>query len=301
MQILTISVAAAIDRMAKTLAPLVTNTIITAVAKKFGLKADGSNKHARLRYLLNLAWIKIPKRNIESLVLTITMESHSRHSAGSIDMTHEDVDAVVAELRSLGLDPHELSNKSWRKSLSPAASSKNSIPPSSAPAAESSIRPIRHEKALEHIGELLRDSVSPQFRGRQLEVVLHGVLVAERLSPTGNILNPGEELDRGFVLGDHHYLVECKWEKDSIGLPPVTLFMSRVRKKAEGTFGIFLSMSGFVSDINSKAHTGERLNCIGLSFEHFMAVLEGRTTWSDVVRYARREASNRSQFFTKPR
>jgi hypothetical protein len=122
------------------------------------------------------------------------------------------------------------------------------------------------------------------------------VLQAERLSPEHRITVPGEEMDLAFVLDGQHYLVECKWERQPLGLPPIQLFAGKVRRKAEGTFGVVVSMSGFVGDINEKASCGERLNCIGVTYQHVMAILEGRATWSETIRRARRTASHQSRF-----
>jgi hypothetical protein len=57
-------------------------------------------------------------------------------------------------------------------------------------------------------------------------------------------------------------------------------------------------MSGFVQNINTTASRGARLNCVGVRFREFIAVLEGRTTFVAVVRAARAAASTRSTFWS---
>ena len=106
--------------------------------------------------------------------------------------------------------------------------------------------------------------MTPQQRGKRLEQLVHTVLEAEWLRPRGPLRNPGEELDRSFTIENIHYLLECKWEDEPIGFPPVRNFIGKVSRKAEGTFGVFLSMSGFVGDINTSEIFGQRLNCLGL-------------------------------------
>jgi hypothetical protein len=113
--------------------------------------------------------------------------------------------------------------------------------------------------------------------------------------------NPGEEIDRSFTIDNLHYLLECKWEDEPIGFPAVRDFSGKVARKAEGTFGVFLSMSGFVRDINASAIYGQRLNSIGLSGPQFMDVIEGRSTWCRIVEAARRAASDRSEFQARDR
>jgi hypothetical protein len=143
-------------------------------------------------------------------------------------------------------------------------------------------------------------TVTPQRRGRQLEWLLLGILQVERLAPEHRVVIPGEEVDLTFVLDGQHYLMECKWEQRPVGLPALERFATKVRRKAEGTFGVVLSMSGYVRGINVKAARGERLNCVGLTRRHLVRVLGGRATWAETVRRARRAASDRSLFCAEP-
>jgi hypothetical protein len=143
---------------------------------------------------------------------------------------------------------------------------------------------------------MVASTVSPQRRGRQLELLVLGILQVERLAPRHRVVVPGEEVDLTFVLDGQHYLMECKWEQRPVGLPVLERFATKVRRKAEGTFGVVLSMSGYARGINEKAARGERLNCVGLTRDHLSAVLRGRTTFKETVRRARRAASDRSLF-----
>jgi hypothetical protein len=160
-------------------------------------------------------------------------------------------------------------------------------------------KPRVHFAARDHIGELVLPGVNPQHRGRQLELIVFEILQAEVLSPERHVVIPGEEIDLAFTLDAQHYLVECKWEAPLLGLPVIESFASKVSRKAEGTFGVVLSMSGFVADVNEKAARGARLNCIGLAPTQFMNILEGRITWSESVRRGRQLASRRSIFWSE--
>lgn len=127
--------------------------------------------------------------------------------------------------------------------------------------------------------------------------MLADVLSKERLDVQHNIVNPGEQIDLAFVLDGHHYLVECRWHRDPQGLPAVREFSDKVRRKAEGTFGVLISMSGFVESINATASQGSRLNCVGVTFREIVHVLEGRMTFAAVVQAARSRASTRTLFY----
>jgi hypothetical protein len=174
---------------------------------------------------------------------------------------------------------------------------KKADPQPATTAVPGSSRPHRHEEALMYIGQLAADNSFPQRRGLELEKIVLAVLAHERLQPIHSIVIQGEQIDLAFVLDGQHYLVECKWEQDPVGLPHVNTFAAKVGRKAEGTFGLLLSMSGFVSHINETATRGARLNSVGVGHRELIAVLEGRTTFAAVVRAARGLASTKATFF----
>jgi hypothetical protein len=227
------------------------------------------------------------------------MQAHERAVRGTVTMTEADADAIVGDMRAVGLKPGDLARRSWRSALR-----KDALPQSTGPIAQGSepqtlqkVLPRVHATAVEHVRELVLPGVNPQHRGRQLEMILQEILHAEQLHPERNVVIPGEQIDLAFTLDAQHYLVECKWEEPPIGLPPIELFATKVSRKAEGTFGVVLSMSGFVADVNEKVSRGARLNCVGVTHMQFMNIIEGRATWSEVVRVARRLASTRSLFW----
>ncbi|KAB2910914.1 MAG: hypothetical protein F9K40_01690 [Kofleriaceae bacterium] len=151
-------------------------------------------------------------------------------------------------------------------------------------------------RLLGELDALGHSDVSPQDRGLELERIVFEVLKAEKLDPERRLIRPGEEIDLSFTLLDRHYLVECKWLKEPVDTPTVQSFMVKVRTKAEGSFGVFLSMSGFVGDIDDKIVVGQRLNVVGLGPSHLLRVLQERTTWSNLVREAVKLASLRACF-----
>lgn len=298
---------AAMDRVASILGPLVTNPIIAGYAKELGLSryVTGNNKEDKISSLLAAGLADGRRRaTAEMLITALTMAAHARSLKSQNAMTDDDVDAVVREMRRLGLAPGELAQRGWRKALRKKAPDPPDHtppkPPDSRPGGhgspQSSPRPVVHETALQRVRELIDPAVNAQHRGRQLEFVVFDLLQKEHLAPERNIVIPGEQIDHSFVLDGQHYLVECKWETDPIGLPALHLFSAKVGHKAEGTFGVMLSMSGFVIDINEKASRGGRLNCVGLLHQDLIRVLEGRSTWTEIVRRARRAASQRSEF-----
>lgn len=293
---------AAVNRIAAVLASFVTNGMIDGLAKELGFRPlRASNKTKKIQLLLaDLLSDGRARPTATRAIYTLTMEAHHRTVAGNASMTTDDAEAIVAEMRVLGLPVGDLARAGWRVGLKTATPGTRSEAPVEQTSARStspaSPRPQRHGEALAYIGQLAADDSRPQHRGRELEKVVFEVLLKETLQATSNIVNPGEQIDLAFVLDGQHYLVECKWEREPTGLPHVSAFAAKVARKAEGTFGVLLSMSGFVANINETATRGVRLNCVGVGFRELIDVLEGRTTFAAVVRAGRGLASTKAIF-----
>ena len=296
----TLKESTAISRIAAQLGPFVTNAIIDALAADMGFRPlQASNKVAKIRLILEMLQGDGRTRSGAAKVISqLVVEAHHRTVSGAAQMTESGVDSIVADMKVLGLPTGELARSQWRSGLK-SASPMSSIPEAPSLARSNPTNPLccRHVEALQYISQLANNNGYPQNRGRELEKILTDVLRKEGLGATRNIVNPGEQIDAAFVLDGQHYLVECKWECEPVGAPALREFSEKVRRKAEGTFGLILSMSGFVKNINSVAAIGSRLNCIGIAHQELISVLEGRTTMAATVRSARAAASTKSCFY----
>ena len=306
----TVEASAAISRIAAALAPLITNRCIDTISVAMRWPIFGSNKATKIASLLEGGWDRVLRgqqspNKLQDVISTMTMEGYRRFIAKQVEMKHEHVDEIVKGMRVLKLDGSDLARRGWRSGL--PEESRQAPKPESKSSPQSGLRrgpvPVAHPEIVKEVRTLISttSTVSPQKRGKRLEELVHTVLEAEHLTPRGPMRNPGEELDRGFTIDNIHYLLECKWEDEPIGFPAVRDFIGKVQRKAEGTFGVFLSMSGFVSNINTSAGRGQRLNCIGLTGPQFMDVIEGRSTWCQLVDVARRTASDRGEFQARDR
>jgi len=308
MAALSIAQHTAVNRLAAKLASVVTSQGIDETAREVGVRLPGVSKEKKVRELL-LALLEDGRTRAAAarVLIMLTIEGHRRTVSGQAEMTHGDVDTIVTDMRLLELAPGELARSNWRRGLRQEAPKITPTqPPEHKPEPAESTRPAtrrarRHDDALAYLMQLLNDNTAPQQRGRELEKIVLGILHAEKLEPSGgHIVNPGEEIDLAFILDGHHYLVECKWEAAPVGQPVVTLFSGKVARKAVGTFGVVLSMSGFTQTINATASTGEPLRCVGLTYAELIEVLDGRTTFADVVHRARTAASRHATFYRAP-
>lgn len=302
---LSINDTAAATRIAACLARSVTNSIIDSLARQLGFDVLGASNKARKIHLLLTELLADGrlKNKVSSAIASLTLQAHHRTVTGLAEMTLDEADMIVADMRTMGIPTGDLGRAGWRRGLKgstpprdrngPAAAASGASPTS----ARRRQRPERHAEALAYLAQLAADNSRPQHRGLELEKIVFSILKKEELDVLGNIVNPGEQIDLAFAMDGQHYLVETKWEAEAVGLPIVTAFAAKISRKAEGTFGVLISMSGFVRNINDTAARGARLNCVGIAHRQIIDVLEGRTTFVDLVRSARASASTRARFF----
>lgn len=222
---LSIKEIAAANRIAVPLAPSVTNSSIDGLARDLGFRSlSASNKTRRIQMLLTELLTDGRSRPTASkAIASLTMDAHHRTVAGQAEMTVEDVDAVVAEMRAIGIPIGDLARAGWRDGLQRASQpNPNAVTAPATVSPESqgrSIlrpRPQRHDEALAYLGQFVMDGSRFQHRGHEFEKILFGVLQKEHLDPLGNIVNPGEQIDLACVLDGQHSLFECKWESSPV-------------------------------------------------------------------------------------
>lgn len=300
MTALTVADIAAINDLAAVLANILTNAVITEHSRQFGLPEYGSNKVARLASALSA--LKSDSRRwstANQFLASLVLNAHQRHARGTQPLYGEDVNRIVELMRRLGWDPGDLAKRAWRKHLPSQSPSPAPSPPAhAAPSAPPPLGPrlMRHDGAWNTVVEMARSDTPAQIRGATLERILWQVCDLEGLRPEADIRVPGEQVDLAFTIGDHHFLAECKWHTAPVGVPDVAGFLTKVDTRPPGTRSIFLSMSGYVSDIDAKLQRGRTITCAGLSAEHLLAVLDGRITLTHIVRDAYRALTMRTGF-----
>jgi hypothetical protein len=297
-QPLSIREVASVSRIAACLAPHVTHRFIEELNHSLGFRRlEAPNKIKKIQILVTSILEDGRSRHRATEVIEdIVGEAHHRTVAGKAGMTYSDADTLLEAIKTLGIPVGDLGRPEWRAGLKPSP-----IAPATSPTVSAEVgsdpRPLIHPEALKYIRQLAADESNPQSRGRELEKVLASVIAAEGLRGTHNIVGAGEQIDVAFVLDGQNYLLESRWQKERQGQAAVREFSDKVRRKAEGTFGVLVSMSAFAESINATAAQGARLNSIGLTSREVMAVIEGRATFAGLVRAARSRASTRGVFY----
>jgi Holliday junction resolvase-like predicted endonuclease len=86
--------------------------------------------------------------------------------------------------------------------------------------------------------------VSPQARGQRFNEVVAEVLRCWGVPAKTSVRTTGE-LDVAFALDGVRYVMEVKWEAKPTDTGKIAKLQKRVRQRLLGTYGIFLSMSGY--------------------------------------------------------
>lgn len=100
----------------------------------------------------------------------------------------------------------------------------------------------------------------------------------------------GWQIDGSITIGDTTYLLECKFTTNQSGAPNIDVFRAKVESKADNAMGIFVSVSGF-SSVAIKGASGKKTRLLLLDHSHHYRVLEGVTSFRDVIERIRRHAS----------
>ena len=107
----------------------------------------------------------------------------------------------------------------------------------------------------------------------------------------------GRQIDGSLTLDGTTFLIETKFTKDQTGAPDIDTFMTKIKRKADNTMGIFLSMSGFSSTAISEASC-DRTPMLMMDFSHiYNLILAGTMSLPDVIRRIKRHASQTGQAF----
>ena len=107
----------------------------------------------------------------------------------------------------------------------------------------------------------------------------------------------GRQINGSLTLDGTTFLVETKFALAKTGAPDIDVFMAKITRKADNTMGILVSMSDFTSGAVKEA-SRDRTPMMLLDYGHFFnLVLNGRMTLPDVIRRAKRHASQTGEAF----
>lgn len=126
--------------------------------------------------------------------------------------------------------------------------------------------------------------MTPQQRGFKLEDLFCDLLQLSELEYKRPYrTDEGEQLDGHFRYEKFDYLIESKWEEDSIKQKDLSIFDGKIRGKAQSTRGLFLAANGFDENAVTK-FSGDSPRIILMSGEDLALILGGRVDFQDAMK-----------------
>jgi len=86
------------------------------------------------------------------------------------------------------------------------------------------------------------------------------------------------EVDVAFAVDGVRYVMEVKWTSAPADTGQIAKLQKRVRQRLLGTYGVFLSMSGYSAPALADIADGERLEVLLLDGDHFAAMISGEVS-----------------------
>lgn len=115
---------------------------------------------------------------------------------------------------------------------------------------------------------------TPQSRGQRFNEVVASLLRCWDIQAEPNVQTTGE-VDVVFAVDGVRFVLEAKWKKKKADTGDLAKLQKRVRQRIAGTYGVFLSMSGYSANALAEVTQGERLEVLLLSATHWEAMLSG--------------------------
>jgi hypothetical protein len=147
------------------------------------------------------------------------------------------------------------------------------------------------QRLIDEYGSLRRlQGHTAQSRGRRFNHVIAELLRCWGIDARVSLRSAGE-IDVAFASNGVRYVLEAKWEKARTDTGHVAKLQKRVRQRLAGTYGIFLSMSGYSDEALADVAHGERLEVLLLDAGHFDAMLSGMVPPQELLSLVHDQAS----------
>ena len=131
-------------------------------------------------------------------------------------------------------------------------------------------------RLISEYGQLLRlKGHTAQSRGQRFNGLIAEVLQCWGIDARPSVRGTGE-IDVIFAADGVPYVLEAKWLRKKTDTGSIAKLQKRVRQRLTGTYGVFLSMSGYSPEALAEVKDGERLEVMLLDRSHWEAMLSGQ-------------------------
>jgi hypothetical protein len=155
---------------------------------------------------------------------------------------------------------------------------------------------LRLGELLDQYGRMWRlEDLTPQRRGQQFNGFIAELFTCWGVDRVqANVRSVGE-VDVAFAVDGTRFLLEAKWGKEPVSFDPIAKLSRRITQRFGGTRGVFLSMSGYTSDVLNDVLRGQQPDMLLLDWTHFEAMLSGLLSPNDLFTELVDQASYRGQ------
>jgi Holliday junction resolvase-like predicted endonuclease len=146
-------------------------------------------------------------------------------------------------------------------------------------------------------GQLYRlDGHTARSRGQRFNGLIAELLQCWEIDAKADQRSAGE-IDVTFTVDGAHYVLEAKWLSKKVDTGAIAKLQKRVRQRLVGTYGLFLSMSGYSREALAEVKDGERLEIMLLDKEHWEAMLSGQISPARLLSLVRKNAAFRGEAY----
>ncbi|MBF0344129.1 MAG: restriction endonuclease [Nitrospirae bacterium] len=135
----------------------------------------------------------------------------------------------------------------------------------------------------EKFNALHQNKNNAQKRGFEFEKLFFEILDIEQFECRKPFKNKNEQIDGFFKYEKFDYLVELKWETNSIKQDGLSIFDGKINGKLQSTRGFFLAVNGFDQNAIDK-FSGHSPKIILMDGQDLMSILDGRITFFDCLK-----------------
>jgi hypothetical protein len=129
-----------------------------------------------------------------------------------------------------------------------------------------------HESAAQRRGQAFNELIAAMLR-------MWGVGANSSMRGAGG----RDEIDVVFAVNETRFVLEAKWKNRPVPADPIEKLYGRIRSRARGTRGIFLSMSGYTRPVRESAEHNKWPDILLLDNLHFEAMLCGVLPPTDLL------------------